>query len=517
MRLLADKLNPSPTVISPKIGYGLVRSSGNPIGGPDTFSVTLEDSSRRYHHVTNLPERAEAFSTYVQDLRTRHGLDGLFLFDISTSVHRYTGPDTEYDLRTTTNRIADNFPEPSGLVFRSPVGRHPYTVNPITSIKRSSVRYYLLDFYDDLDSSRWITGTFDYDERMCRNVISGPALDVFEVDGSTSGCEFVSAREAHRGETLQSVLDLDQAIDEAVAAASGSEGSQGSEGGSAFEELGRQILRHRLLSAGWTLAEVLPPSSTASDAFHGSRDVVDPQVDERYLKEVVESTVESVARITAGNELGSGFYVDIDRVSQPAKETDGDSEALARPKSPWIITNYHLIADDNNRLQSYILKLDWPGLEVQGASGVVAGYDTRRDLALLHTTACRQPLKLMEAGTSAKVGDEVIVIGYPQGWELKASVTWGRIGAELDRLSGFHALPFRALQYDAATTGGNSGGPVVHASGVAGVHAQGVLGRRETDSIEGFAYGVDHREVWRFLENLRSQGLFDNTELFACE
>ena len=182
--------------------------------------------------------------------------------------------------------------------------------------------------------------------------------------------------------------------------------------------------------------------------------------------------------------LGSGFVI------------SGDGE---------IATNAHVVtsgsgADIRKAEEVYVRFKD----DNQVAAKIV-GFDPFSDVALLRIDASGltlRPLPLGEA-RDVVVGSPVAAIGSPFGEEQSLSV--GVISA-LDRsiqsLTGFDTVG--AIQTDAAINHGNSGGPLLDASGkVLGINAQIQTSTGEGSGV-GFAVSVD--TVKRSLEQLRQSG-----------
>ncbi len=104
------------------------------------------------------------------------------------------------------------------------------------------------------------------------------------------------------------------------------------------------------------------------------------------------------------------------------------------------------------------------------SEGEVVGRDEATDLAVLKTS--RQDLTVLPfaQGSSVKVGQVVIALGHPFGFER--SVTLGVVSAVERRLPGRDGATLDGLvQTDAAINPGNSGGPLLSVRGqVVGVN-----------------------------------------------
>jgi serine protease Do len=99
----------------------------------------------------------------------------------------------------------------------------------------------------------------------------------------------------------------------------------------------------------------------------------------------------------------------------------------------------------------------------------VIGTDPRTDVALLKIDAGGLPTVAIGNPDSLKVGDWVLAIGSPFGFEN--SVTAGIVSAKSRSLPGDGYVPF--IQTDVAVNPGNSGGPLFNMAGqVVGINSQ---------------------------------------------
>jgi serine protease Do len=138
--------------------------------------------------------------------------------------------------------------------------------------------------------------------------------------------------------------------------------------------------------------------------------------------------------------LGSGFIVSPDGV---------------------ILTNAHVVAEADE----VIVKLT----DKREFKAKVTGIDKLSDVAVLKIDAKNLPTVKIGDPQSARVGEWVIAIGSPFGFEN--TVTAGIISAKSRSLPDEGYVPF--LQTDVAVNPGNSGGPLFNLSGeVIGINSQ---------------------------------------------
>lgn len=142
-----------------------------------------------------------------------------------------------------------------------------------------------------------------------------------------------------------------------------------------------------------------------------------------------KSTVEITAVTDDGESIGSGFYVDKDR----------------------IVTNYHVIEGaDKIIVKSY----DEKTVEIK----TILGFDKGLDLAILATDMENAPLVISQ--DKAVVGQDVYAIGSPFG--LTATMTKGMVTSASRKLLGNNV---DYIQTDAPVSKGNSGGPLINKYG----------------------------------------------------
>ncbi len=126
-----------------------------------------------------------------------------------------------------------------------------------------------------------------------------------------------------------------------------------------------------------------------------------------------------------------------------------------------ILTNAHVVAD----AAEVTVKLT----DKREFRAKVVGIDKDTDVAVLKIDARDLPTVRIGDASRAQVGEWVLAIGSPFGFEN--SVTAGVISARARSLPGEGYIPF--LQTDVAVNPGNSGGPLFNLAGeVIGINSQ---------------------------------------------
>jgi putative serine protease PepD len=220
------------------------------------------------------------------------------------------------------------------------------------------------------------------------------------------------------------------------------------------------------------------PGKSAGEVYRESKDAV------AFIRARTEgSTSSPFGGSSRGTATGTGFVVD--------------------PKG-LIVTNQHVV-DDARSVQVKVG--DGERLPAQ-----IVGADPSSDLALLKVDTNGKGLPSLQLGDSGdvQVGDATYAIGNPYG--LDRTLTTGVVSAlrrTIQAPNGF-AIP-GALQTDAALNPGNSGGPLLDASGeVIGVNSQietsGGGGAGGTGGNTGVGFAVPSDTVTRVVKQLEGNG-----------
>jgi len=178
-----------------------------------------------------------------------------------------------------------------------------------------------------------------------------------------------------------------------------------------------------------------------------------------------------VPREFESKSLGSGFII----------SSDG-----------YLLTNAHVVADADEVTVKLTDKREF--------KAKVIGSDRRTDVALLKIEATGLPKVTMGDPAKLKVGEWVVAIGSPFGFEN--SVTAGIVSAKGRSLPQENFVPF--IQTDVAINPGNSGGPLFNLKGeVVGINSQ-IYSR--TGGFMGLSFAIPIDAAMDVTEQLRTTG-----------
>ncbi len=166
-----------------------------------------------------------------------------------------------------------------------------------------------------------------------------------------------------------------------------------------------------------------------------------------------------------GIDPNDPFYEFFRRFQIPAPQggqpTHGLGSGFIISQDGVILTNAHVVAEADE----VIVKLN----DKREFKAKVIGADKPSDVAVLKVDAKELPVVRIGDSQKARVGEWVVAIGSPFGFEN--SVTAGIISAKSRSLPNEGYVPF--LQTDVAINPGNSGGPLFNMNGeVIGINSQ---------------------------------------------
>jgi len=169
--------------------------------------------------------------------------------------------------------------------------------------------------------------------------------------------------------------------------------------------------------------------------------------------------------------LGSGFIV----------SSDG-----------YVVTNHHVVKDADE----IVVKLS----DRRELKAELVGSDPRTDMALLKVEGQNLPTLRIGSSEDLKVGEWVLAIGSPFGFELSA--TAGIVSAKGRSLPSENYVPF--IQTDVAINPGNSGGPLFNLDGeVVGINSQ-IYSR--TGGFMGLSFAIPIEVAMDVVEQLKTTG-----------
>jgi serine protease Do len=164
-----------------------------------------------------------------------------------------------------------------------------------------------------------------------------------------------------------------------------------------------------------------------------------------------------------------------------------------------ILTNAHVVRD----AKRVTVKL----YDRRELRAKVLGSDPVTDIAVLKIDAHSLPTVRLGNSDQLQVGDYVLAIGQPYGFE--ESATAGIVSAKGRSLPGDSAVPF--IQTDVAVNPGNSGGPLFDSSGaVVGINAQIYS---TTGGYQGLSFAIPINVAVNIKNQIVRTGVIEHAQL----
>ncbi|MDP3009061.1 MAG: DegQ family serine endoprotease [Methylococcales bacterium] len=161
-------------------------------------------------------------------------------------------------------------------------------------------------------------------------------------------------------------------------------------------------------------------------------------------------------------------------------------------KDGYILTNHHVVKNADE----IIVKLS----DRRELVAKLIGSDARTDVAVLKVDATDLPAVTIGSPEQLKVGEWVLAIGSPFGFEQSA--TAGIVSAKGRSLPGGNYVPF--IQTDVAINPGNSGGPLFNMEGkVVGINSQ-IYSR--TGGFMGLSFSIPMDVVMNVVDQIKTNG-----------
>ncbi len=217
----------------------------------------------------------------------------------------------------------------------------------------------------------------------------------------------------------------------------------------------------------------------------------------------VSATFEYTTQQGSFGDFGWGGFGGFGGGNSQTQQISGTGTGIVMTEDGYIVTNAHVVYDESGyncgqAVEVSVLFSDETELEAK-----IIAFDTETDIAVLKVD--ETGLTPAEFGDSddLRVGELVIAIGNPLGFDLFGSVTSGIVSA-LDRQISINDKNMNLIQTDAAINSGNSGGPLVNSCGqVIGINSAKMSSSYASSaSIEGLGFAIPITEAKTIINDL---------------
>ena len=178
--------------------------------------------------------------------------------------------------------------------------------------------------------------------------------------------------------------------------------------------------------------------------------------------------------------IGSGFIVD---------------------SSGYIVTNHHVIGSAYSTVYITLYGGDT-------VKGTIIWSNKELDLAVIKINVSGLPVMELGDSKNLKLGERVVAIGNPLGFEFQRTVTAGIISGLNRSISIEGSYMEDLIQTDASINPGNSGGPLVNKNG----EAIGINTIKVT-SAEGIGFAIPINQIKPIIKKIKETGEFNEIYL----
>lgn len=231
--------------------------------------------------------------------------------------------------------------------------------------------------------------------------------------------------------------------------------------------------------------------------------------DSKYLPDIVDSIMPSVVGVASTFEYtpdyssmgGWGWGFSMPQESE-TQEMRGTGTGIIMSDDGYIVTNAHVIYDDSEYECGEAVEVSVVFSDETEHEAKIIAYDTETDIAVLKVN--ETGLTPAEFGDSEdlRVGELVIAVGNPLGFDLFGSVTSGIVSAK-NRKIDINEKSMTLIQTDAAINSGNSGGPLLNSSGqVIGINSAKMSASYGSASVEGLGFAIPINEAKTIVDDL---------------
>ncbi|MBQ8960743.1 MAG: trypsin-like peptidase domain-containing protein [Ruminococcus sp.] len=229
--------------------------------------------------------------------------------------------------------------------------------------------------------------------------------------------------------------------------------------------------------------------------------------DAKYLPDIVDEIEPSVVGISSTFEFTQTYNSWGWMGIQPEETTQqavGTGTGIIMTEDGYIVTNAHVIYDDSEYKAGKAIEVSVLLSDESKYDAKIIAYDTETDLAVLKIDETKLTPAVFGDSDDLRVGELVIAVGNPLGFELFGTVTSGIVSA-LNRQISINDKEMTLIQTDAAINNGNSGGPLLNSCGqVIGINSAKLSSSYGSNqaTIEGLGFAIPINEAKVIIDDL---------------
>ena len=232
------------------------------------------------------------------------------------------------------------------------------------------------------------------------------------------------------------------------------------------------------------------------------------RTDAKQLPDIFDDIMPSVVGVSSTFEINEpyttwgwgGFQSETRK-----RQATGTGTGIVMTDDGYIVTNAHCVYDEEynagEAVSVYVLFSDQSKHDAK-----IIAYDTETDIAVLKIDATGLKPATFGNSDDLRVGELVIAVGNPLGFDLFGSVTSGIVSA-LNRQIAINEKHMTLIQTDAAINSGNSGGPLLNSCGqVIGINSAKMSSSYGSASVEGLGFAIPINEAKAIVDDLIYNG-----------
>ncbi len=234
------------------------------------------------------------------------------------------------------------------------------------------------------------------------------------------------------------------------------------------------------------------------------------RTDSMSVPDIVDAVMPSVVGVSSTFEYtsqsyssGWGWGYDSGQSTQ-TEEMVGAGTGIIMMEDGYIVTNAHVVYDEDYGCGEAVeVSVIFSDDEQTEKEAKIIAYDTETDIAVLKVDATGLTPATFGDSDDLRVGELVIAIGNPLGFDLFGTVTSGIVSG-LNRQISINEKNMNLIQIDAAINSGNSGGPLVNSYGqVIGINSAKMSSSYSSSaSIEGLGFAIPISEAKTIIDDL---------------
>lgn len=228
------------------------------------------------------------------------------------------------------------------------------------------------------------------------------------------------------------------------------------------------------------------------------------------IPDIVDKALPSVVGISAVFEYTKSYSWGFYQYDGGTQQIPGTGTGIVMNEEGYIITNAHCVYDTSEYQcgKAVSVSVVMGDEEATEYEAEIVGYDLETDLAVLKIEADNLvPAEFGDSDT-LRVGELVVAIGNPLGFELFGTTTCGIVSA-LNREVTISEKEMTLIQTDTAINSGNSGGPLLNSYGqVIGINSAKISSNYASGaaSVEGLAFAIPISDASEIIDDLINHG-----------